>query len=494
MAAIAVVALTLAAIATLPIRSILKWRHARLTLSGSTVCALPRSYAQLQARCFGRLGRTIARRPWLTLFLSSGLSLAAATGLFAVKVHGDALTMWLPSDAPSKTWGDDYTYLTGRPRPRALLVLLEASDSNGASLRPALDFGLTIHERIVSAGLNTSAAASGLSAAGEGVFSPLLLWRYSRDVLTADTDPAATIRTALSDSGLDNGFTAGLLGSMIRLSENGRLQAMMLTYTLDGHPDARDATIAFERRVRTILKDEVDDIHDELSYLQIHILSESALSDDLDVAVSSDTSMIMLSMILMTLYVACTLGRHRDALRCRGSLASAAVLSICLATFAAFGIAALCGVEYNDNVNMAIFVLLGVGIDDAFVIIRALEDVPQSTTRTAGATKPAYCCDKEAHEEVADRIGTALENCGSAILLSSMTNAIAFALGARSPLPALHGFCAYAAIGMVCDFLLQLTFFVAAATIDEQRQQCGRAIFPCILAERFPIRALRPHL
>ena len=31
--------------------------------------------------------------------------------------------------------------------------------------------------------------------------------------------------------------------------------------------------------------------------------------------------------------------------------------------------------RYNQNVNMAVFVILGVGIDDAFIIVRALDDL-----------------------------------------------------------------------------------------------------------------------
>lgn len=62
------------------------------------------------------------------------------------------------------------------------------------------------------------------------------------------------------------------------------------------------------------------------------------------------------------------------------------------------------------------------------------------------------------------QVGEALSACGSTILLSSTTNAIAFGLGARSPLPALQGFCAYAALGMACDLLFQLSFFVAGST------------------------------
>ena len=53
--------------------------------------------------------------------------------------------------------------------------------------------------------------------------------------------------------------------------------------------------------------------------------------------------MIMVSFVLMSGYVALALGRHRDALRSRAALSGVAVLSVLLATLAAFGIAAALG-------------------------------------------------------------------------------------------------------------------------------------------------------
>ena len=453
----------------------------------------PRTFAGWQARQFGRLGRGVARRPWLTLAITTTCALAAGFGLVAIRVHGDALTMWLPSNSPSQRNEENYIRLTGRPRPRALLILLEASNAESPPpLKPSLDRALTLHDEVIAAGLNGSIAGSGL-AASDGVFSPLILWRNSHAELARDPDPAATLRTALSDPGLDEGISSTAVGSMIRLaprspsrSEEG-LSALLMAYNLDGSAASRSATIDFERRVRTSLATS----NASADGLRVHVFSESALSDDLNVAVGSDTNMILISMLLMTTYVALTLGRHHDVLRTRASLASVAVGSVGLATIAAFGLAALAGVEYNDNVNMAIFVLLGVGIDDAFVIVRALEDVPKnsapatplpSDTDKPGSGGEPTCCDKAMEEEVADCIGQALAASGPAILLSSLTNAIAFALGTSSPLPALQGFCAYAAIGMVTDLILQVTFFVAGATIDERRQRCGRAMLPCFLA------------
>ena len=121
--------------------------------------------------------------------------------------------------------------------------------------------------------------------------------------------------------------------------------------------------------------------------------------------------------------------------------------------------------------------------------------VPQQAAATSPQSEQseqaAYAAALADRDRVASRVGAALASCGNAILLSSVSNAIAFALGARSPLPALHGFCTYAAVGMIFDFGFQVTFFVAAVALDERRRLTGLSIWPCIPITSCP-RVLRP--
>lgn len=448
------------------------------------------SFTAWQSRQFYHLGRATGRKPWLVLAITLSLSMGAAMGLLMIRVHGDALTMWLPTNSPSQVALHDYSKLTGLPRPRSLLVLLDAASDPQASggswpLRSALQDILALHAHIVDLGLHNVSTGSGLSLS-DGVFSPLLLWDYSQAELAQDGDPEATLRAAFRESGLDSGVSGVSLGSMVRLDSN-RLEGMVLAYSLDSRAERRSDVVAFERKVRTALADPTVDGIDATWHsiaAGAHVFSESALSDDLDDVVGSDVLMIMISMVIMCAYVSIFLSRQRDALHWRAGLAGTAVLSVVLATIAAFGLAAALGIEYNDNVNLAVFVILGVGIDDAFVIVGALDDIATDTSEAEESASTVVntvaTARTNATERVAERVGRALGSCGSTILLSSLTNTIAFALGARSPLPALQGFCSYAAIGMCCDFLLQITFFVATVALDERRLESRRSVIPCI--------------
>ena len=468
------------------------------------MCNVQAAYSSCMGRQFGRLGYWVAMRPWTTLLLSSVLACALATGLSVIKVYEDNLTMWLPQDSPSQIASQDYSSLSGHPRPRNLLILIHAANTTAAAasalpLRSTLEYAIGLHERILELGLSNVTGGSALSqSAASGAFGPLTLWDYSRDKLASDPNPLSTLETAFSSQGTDGGVTTATMKSMISLlkerqnesaagNDPGVLVALTMAYALNGSTASSIPSVAaFERAVRVALEQNSS----SASPVVVRCFSESALSDDLDSAVRNDVLMIMVSMMLMSGYLSFFLGRHCDVLRSRAILAGCAVLSVMLATLSAFGLCAACGAEYNDNANMAIFVLLGVGVDDALIIVRAYESTASS--ERASASAPSTEAEAE-NRATAERIGLALSTCGSTILLSSLTNAIAFGLGARSPLPALQGFCTYAAVGMSFDFIFQLTFFVAALALDERRQRLGRSAILCIPVTCFP-HVLRPPI
>ena len=57
--------------------------------------------------------------------------------------------------------------------------------------------------------------------------------------------------------------------------------------------------------------------------------------------------------------------------------------------------------------------------------------------------------------EIEDRIAMALQRSGNSIMYTSVTDTIAFALGALSTIPAIKYFCSYAAMSVFVDFLFQ---------------------------------------
>ncbi len=62
---------------------------------------------------------------------------------------------------------------------------------------------------------------------------------------------------------------------------------------------------------------------------------------------------------------------------------------------------------------------------------------------------------------------------------------MAFFIGMLTGVPALYSFCLVAGLGVLADFLLQITVFIAALTLDTKRIQANRLdVVPFIKLER----------
>ncbi|KAI6097424.1 hypothetical protein EDD16DRAFT_1668419 [Pisolithus croceorrhizus] len=94
-----------------------------------------------------------------------------------------------------------------------------------------------------------------------------------------------------------------------------------------------------------------------------------------------------------------------------------------------------------------------------------------------------------------ERVAMALAKMGPSILLSSVTETVAFGLGALVPMPAVRNFALYAAGSVLLNAILQVTVFVSALSLDLRRAESSRVeCLPCIrLSSRIALLDLPSH-
>lgn len=109
------------------------------------------------------------------------------------------------------------------------------------------------------------------------------------------------------------------------------------------------------------------------------------------------------------------------------------------------------------------FLILAIGVDNMFLISRAERNVPEHV------------------KEVDLRIAYALKEIGPSIFAAAFCEALAFFIGMLTDVPALYSFCLVAGLSVLTDFLLQITFFIAALRFDGERIKKNNAdIFFCV--------------
>jgi len=149
-------------------------------------------------------------------------------------------------------------------------------------------------------------------------------------------------------------------------------------------------------------------------------------------------------------------------------LAAAGMFSCVLGLGAAFGIMFLLGMEYNQCHHILPFIAIGIGIDDMFVIMECWYNQ----------------LDDHSHLPLPERIGHTMRHAGISVTVTSITDVMAFGLGAFTIMPGLQAFCVSAAICIALIFVLQVSWFVAWLSLDQQRIEMRKhGLVPCITVE-----------
>nr|XP_045610893.1 protein patched homolog 2-like [Procambarus clarkii] len=173
--------------------------------------------------------------------------------------------------------------------------------------------------------------------------------------------------------------------------------------------------------------------------------------------IQSDLQYLSLGFGIVFIYAVVMLGKF-NMVEQRPILSLLGLSCVGLAVGVSFGICSAFNITYGPVNSILPFLLLGLGIDDMFVIMQAWNNLsPQ-----------------EMKEGLSERVGCALKHAGVSITVTSVTDFVAFAVGSTTALPALRSFCLYAALGIASVYFFQSTFFVACLCIDQKRLEDRR--------------------
>ena len=119
------------------------------------------------------------------------------------------------------------------------------------------------------------------------------------------------------------------------------------------------------------------------------------------------------------------------------------------------GVCFAIGQEMTTVHNILPFMLLGIGVDDMFVIVNTIDQVPD-------------------HLKPEKRFILGMTHAGPSITITSFTNALAFFFGGFTSLEALNSFCFFACVQVLCLYISVLTIFSAAMVWDIKRMHARR--------------------
>lgn len=190
-----------------------------------------------------------------------------------------------------------------------------------------------------------------------------------------------------------------------------------------------------------------------------------SMDDSVERNTTDNLLLITVSIGAMVLF--CALAMHRLGSKVKGHflLSLLGIGAVTLGIGSAFGLTLYTGLPYVGFVGVLPFLILGVGIDDIFIIVNKM-DMLHTT-----------------HKGI-DLIGAAMQKTGFSITMTTVTDLVAFIIGTVSNFPAVQIFCIYAFLSLVFAYALIVTLFLAILSYDIKRIESSRIdCFPCCRTE-----------
>jgi hypothetical protein len=197
--------------------------------------------------------------------------------------------------------------------------------------------------------------------------------------------------------------------------------------------------------------------------IQCHVEANSfrALDDENTRGVEKDVPMMATAFLLMGIVCAVHLSNIQNLVQSRTILGLGAVVTIALSIMTSYGLLFVIGVPFTAVAQVFLYVMVGIGLDDTFIITGAF----------LSRTDPT--------KDIVDRVEDCMQEVGISIVVSTLTTVVAFSMGCATSMPMIRWFCIYAAPTVLIDFIYQISFFVAVMVLDDQRVQNHR--YDCLV-------------
>merc|ERR1711871_1780756 len=271
------------------------------------------------------------------------------------------------------------------------------------------------------------------------------------------------VRTVLSSS--KNGPKKNSAGEIVSATATFGFYALSDNKNVLGDDDEDPISLEWEKKVLCILGHKHDageyeeDECPEDDLLEFSPNFQRSLADEFGSAIRGDVAKLGSSYVAILFFMFIMLSR-RDTVHSMMGIGIVTIIIVGLSYLGCMGAGAYLGLFNNQLNNNIPFLLLGLGVDDAFVL---------SAEFMKAATE-----DRQKKRSVEDYIVDTAKNGGISILITSATDALAFLVGAYTVLPALSWFCTFAGIGVIFCFVLQVTLFLPALLINARRAEANR--------------------
>jgi len=439
---------------------------------------------------YSKIGKFVGTKPRITIALGIILTAVCGVGFGSWTTESRANKLWVPQNTEAERETEMYQkHFDSNVRFNTMTVQAKNGGENVLT-KELLLVAMNMHYAIQTGNSTLDGETNTLttlcvngnackSTDLRGDICPCLvnsilsLWNYDRAILEADEDYMSTLNTAKEEE------LAVILGNPI--FNDGKVvsaEAFTISYFLADRLeiiDNAESDPINDAWEEDVFLETARSVPTAFSELRVDYFATRSFNDEFGTAITGDIVLVQVSYVMAFLFLGASMGRIVCGTGSRWTMALAALITVVLSTAAGFGISSLLGLFYGPVHSLLPFILLGIGVDDAFVIVNAFNR-ERKTKRIA-----------EDNTKMAERAARSLARAGASITVTSATDLVAFAISSRSSLPALASFCGYAAICIFFLWFFAATFFSGCMVLDERRQRDNRFECICCVTRKKPL-------
>ncbi|XP_072910823.1 patched domain-containing protein 3-like [Hemitrygon akajei] len=144
-----------------------------------------------------------------------------------------------------------------------------------------------------------------------------------------------------------------------------------------------------------------------------------------------------------------------DCVRTKIWVAALGVVSAGFAVLSGFGLLLFCGMKFAINTANAPFLILGIGVDDMFVMLSSWQKT-------------------KVEDKVEKRLADTYADAAVSITITTLTDVLAFYIGIMTPFRSVQSFCVYTGTTVLFCFIYNITFFGAVLALNGRREASNR--------------------
>ncbi|XP_060639435.2 patched domain-containing protein 3-like [Anolis sagrei] len=144
-----------------------------------------------------------------------------------------------------------------------------------------------------------------------------------------------------------------------------------------------------------------------------------------------------------------------DNVRTKVWVAAFGVMSSGLAVLSSFGLLLFCGVPFVITAANSPFLILGIGIDDMFILVSCWQ-------RT------------QVKQSIRERMADTYSEAAVSVTITTLTDVLAFYIGIATAFPSVQSFCIYTGTAFLFCFIYNMTFLGAILALNGKREESNR--------------------